>query len=128
MLARYSDSISPRTRIEITVRKGVGASLKDASCPASIFWHFAADTLAPVPSGVSAWVPDDAVGWEAKAVDTEPTFDMFLNRLDSSEEIDRLAMLACRFGERGIALAVSRFEARCRSSLQSLDAVRPLSD
>lgn len=42
-------------RVEIAVQSDVGATLKDASNPTSLFYHFAGRSLVEVPSGVPAW-------------------------------------------------------------------------
>lgn len=44
----------PLTRFEATV-KGVGASLRDAAEPASLFWHYVGGVLGPRPDSVPDW-------------------------------------------------------------------------
>jgi hypothetical protein len=45
----------PLVRVEIAVQSGVGATLRDAFSPASLFWHFGQRLLGSRPVGVPSW-------------------------------------------------------------------------
>jgi hypothetical protein len=47
----------PIVRVEIAIQSAVGATLKDAYDPYSLFFHFASRSLVEAPGGVEAWEP-----------------------------------------------------------------------
>lgn len=56
-LAKGFDSPFPLTRVEIAVQSDVNASLRDASLPREIFFHFAGRSLVQSPTDLKGWVP-----------------------------------------------------------------------
>ncbi len=103
------------TRIEITVRKAVGASLRDAADPERLFYHVASPSILPRPGSVGTWEPLDGYSWSLDPVDTEMTLDLFRKRLEFSPDMDRLAALASRFGPTGVDMACRVFRERLTS-------------
>ncbi|OWD15350.1 hypothetical protein A8C76_27510 [Escherichia coli] len=56
ILQKRKFTIPPRTRIEFSLETEFGASLFDALCPDSLFWHLASpDILGKKPADVPAW-------------------------------------------------------------------------
>jgi hypothetical protein len=47
----------PTLRIEIAVQSDVGASLRDASNPRNLFYHFASKSLVTAPDDFTGWEP-----------------------------------------------------------------------
>jgi hypothetical protein len=56
-LSRGFPDPGPLVRVEIAVQSDVGATLRDAADPSSIFFHFGARSLVESPVGVAPWVP-----------------------------------------------------------------------
>jgi len=57
ILDRHGKDIGrPLTRYEMTATSKVGVSLKDASEPEPLFWHFMSNVLSPPTEGVPEWV------------------------------------------------------------------------
>lgn len=83
------------TRYELRLRD-VGATLRDAYEPESIFWHYMAPDFLPAPSGVAPWVSHG----EGFAVDhPEPLMpaQRLQRRLDNSSDLADLIRLAASF-------------------------------
>lgn len=93
IISRTGDDPGPRTRFEITVRKGVGATLRDAFDPVPVFWHFASPALLPAPPGVIAWVPGDSETWAPGSLPVDP-YQRLRRRVDESVDIENLIRLA----------------------------------
>lgn len=51
----YQGSI---VRVEVAIQSGIGATLRDAYTPASIFYNFASKSLVTPPKGYSEWRPE----------------------------------------------------------------------
>lgn len=91
---------SPRTRYELTFRKDLGCTLRDAFMPASLFYQYASPTLLDAPEGVPDWEPNASFEWKSSPSDLLP-FELFARRVETSPELARLAELSARFGETG---------------------------
>lgn len=74
-LAKGFDDTNPTLRLELAVQSDVKATLRDASNPETIFWHFASKSLTTKPEHVPEWVahgegftiekrPDNFTAWE----------------------------------------------------------------
>lgn len=85
----------PLTRYELTFRKAVGATLRDAAEPASLFWAYGERLLLERPEGVPDWVSGWGGGWSYEREDT-PIPGLLKQRIESSAEIQALAALAVR--------------------------------
>ncbi len=101
----------PWTRYELTIKKSMGPTLRDAAQPERVFWHFAAPTLLVAPVGVEPWQPGWGTGWEYRA--PEPTsYERLKRRVEASAEIGALIELSDALGPRGrdwlISLIASR--------------------
>lgn len=116
VLSRSEDDIGPRTRVEITVRKGIGASLRDASNCSPLFYHFASPTLVDPPAECPSWEPFTGDSWPYTAPDRSVTLESFVHRLDSSAELDRLAALAAELGPVAEAMLIRKFQERLRAA------------
>jgi len=104
-LSRAGIVTGPWTRYELTVRKGVGASLKDADNPTALFWHFMSPALLSCPGDVPEWVPFDGELWGPGApvvddyqrlrshVSSCPALDSLMERADLLGPDGRLILL-----------------------------------
>lgn len=97
---KRGEMVPPRTRYEVTVRKGVGPTLRDAAEPTRLFWAYAAPALLERPPGVPDWVPGWGDGWSY----VPPPVDYaaaLRYRVETSEELASLVTLAERVGPGG---------------------------
>lgn len=85
----------PLTRYEITFRRAVGCTLRDAAEPERLFWQYAKPLLLKRPAGVPEWVSGWGGGWAYKRDDT-PLAGILKQRIESSAELQALAALAVR--------------------------------
>lgn len=83
----------PLTRYEITFRRQVKATLRDAALPERIFWHFAGPLLLKRPTDVPAWESGWGGGWHFDRED-KPLAGVLKARIESSSELAALAKLA----------------------------------
>lgn len=83
----------PLTRYEITFRRTVGATLRDAALPDRIFWHFATPLLLKRPKSVPDWESGWGGGWHYERQET-PLPAVLKARIESSAELQALAKLA----------------------------------
>jgi len=96
LLDRYGESVPPRARVEVTAKKGYGATLRDAALPDAIFWHIAAPALLKAPEGVPMWKPDTDGGWQSERRELVPA-QVLTNRIENSAELDAFIALAQSF-------------------------------
>lgn len=96
MLNVYGETVPPRGRVEVTAKKGFGATLRDAALPESIFWHIASPALLKAPEGVAMWTPDTDGGWQSERREFVPA-QVLKNRIENSGELDALIDLAQSF-------------------------------
>lgn len=89
--------IPPTTRYEITFRKGVGCSLRDAYEPERLFWSQAETLLLVKPSHVLDWYPNCLDGWEYSRP-TPADGELLMRRIDSSSDLTALLELASELG------------------------------
>lgn len=83
----------PLTRYEITFRRTVGATLRDAAMPERIFWQFAEPLLLKRPKNVPAWESGWGGGWHFER-EEKPLAAILKARIESSAELAALAKLA----------------------------------
>lgn len=83
------------TRYELRLR-GVGATLRDAYEPTSIFWHYMAPDFLPLPQGVLDWAPN---GDGFSVTPPEPVLPAarLLRRVEASADFADLVRLAGAF-------------------------------
>lgn len=104
--AKAGDPIpQPLTRYEITFRKTVGATLRDAAEPERIFWHHAKPLLLKRPENVSEWSAGWGIGWTYQREET-PLAAILKARIEASAELHALAKLAERAGCEDYMLAL----------------------
>lgn len=95
----------PTTRVELTVRKGPGPTLRDAYEPERIFWHFVAPAILTRPKSVPDWSNGWAEGWRMERSEILPA-DALKRRIAYSGEIAAIADLADSLGPTGRHMAV----------------------
>lgn len=96
MLQRFQVAIPPLARVEVSARKGYGATLRDAALPDAIFWHIASPALLQAPEGIPMWKPNFDGGWQASVKEISPA-EVLKRRVEDSAELQRLIDLACTF-------------------------------
>lgn len=84
-------AIPDRTRVEITLNRGAGATLRDASLPAHAFQHFAGKFLVDCPP-VEPWVPH-SLGFDMAPLVPRSLHDRVDFLASSSTDIQRLSEL-----------------------------------
>lgn len=94
--------IPPTIRYELTVRSEAGASLRDASEPDSIFWHFMSPSLLKIPPKLSPdpWEPDRSFNWESVPLDSDPAATL-VSSVNHSAWLDHMASVADKLGPNG---------------------------
>lgn len=116
----------PLLRYELRCRSKLGATLRDAYDPESLFFHFAAPDLLPVAQGVHPWSPHgEGFALEKRQVFTPA--ELMKRRLEASGDVKRLLELAEEAGPNGFDYLVSQLRqlAGRRAPGQSQTAARP---
>lgn len=105
--------IPPRTRAELTVRRG--CTLRDAFQPDRVFWHYMAPAILERPSGVPEWSSGWAEGWAMEKSELLPA--QRLKRLiERSPDLAAIVELADAVGPSGRSMALRLIEKRVRGS------------
>ena len=89
--------LKPTTRTELTFRRDIGCSLRDAYMPASLFYEYASPSLIDKPSDIPPW-ESHASGWESDQAPPPLTYQQFQKRVDESPELAALVQLAEELG------------------------------
>jgi hypothetical protein len=122
-LAKRGEWLPPTTRVELECGRKVGATLRDAAEPASIFFHFVPPTLVSRPVGVADWVSHDLGGWAISQ--PLPTAYEALERLvDRSVDITAMRELADQLGPMGRRYLLGMVADRLALSPEDLIAQR----
>lgn len=100
MLERTGVEVDPCARIEITVRKDYGATLRDALEPAGIFWEGAAPAILPVPEVVPMRGDPVDTSWRTAPREFDPAA-LLSRRVENLAELDRLLTVADGMGPHG---------------------------
>lgn len=100
MMERYAAIVPPAVRYELTFRREVGASLRDAFQPAPLFWHHATPLGLKRPSGVPEWAPG-AVGCVFPRREASTAYERALRAIERLPLHD-LARLAQEIGKEGV--------------------------
>lgn len=87
-------------RYELRVTDKMGASLKDAQEPASMFWHFVSPDILAAPAGVDVWQPYQDGGFDIERRTVLP-YERLKRRVEGSAEFPRLFALADQCGPQG---------------------------
>lgn len=111
-LCKRGEVLPPTARIEITASGGdSGVTLRDAACPAGLFWHVAAPSLLDAPEGSPVWVPNQDLGWSAPRREFDPAA-LLRRRVESSALLDALALVADELGPNGRDYLIGLIEGR----------------
>jgi len=102
-LSKRGKDIGQLLRVEIAVQSDVGATLRDASVPHDIFYHFASRSLVEPPASFKCWEPHGKGFFlEHPRSDFTP-IQQLKSILDNSPDISRLIRLAkSSFGDEGL--------------------------
>lgn len=118
----------PLVRVEIAVQSDVGATLRDAFSPSSLFWHFSTGLVGGRPAGVPAWV-SHGEGFTIPKREFSPNFsERVQGILSGSPDVQRVLDLArAEVGcdpEQVWAALMPEFRLRCRQkgALKGSDA------
>ena len=111
--------IPPRTRAELTVRKG--CTLRDAYQPDRVFWHYMAPAILQRPSDVPEWSSGWAEGWKMERTNLLPA-QRLKGLIERSPDLAAIIELADAVGPMGRSMALRLVEdrirrAECSSSL-----------
>lgn len=112
------------TRYELRLRSGVGATLRDAAEPSSIFWHYIAPDVLPLPDGVLAW-ESRALGVELDRPAPLPPFERLRSRVYRSDDLAAILQLAESCGPRGFATLVGLLRSRMAPSAGGVQGLTP---
>jgi len=113
LLDTRGEAIPPRTRAELTVRKG--CTLRDAFEPERVFWHYMAPAIFERPSEAPEWSSGWAEGWTMEKIDILPA--QRLKRLiERSPDLAAIAELADSIGPGGRSMALRLIEQRVRQA------------
>lgn len=106
MCAGHPDP-GPLLRYEVRCRSKLGVTLRDASEPERVFFHFAAPDLLPLPQDVHPWSPHgEGFALEKRKVFTPA--ELLERRLEASGDVKRLLELAAECGPHGLDYLVSK--------------------
>lgn len=95
MLERHGVLLPPMTRYELTFKKDIGATLRDAAEPESLFWHYASPVLLKRPENVPEWSSGWAVGWHYERPEIA-LGELLKSRIGASGELQAILALADR--------------------------------
>lgn len=111
-LCKRGEDLPPTTRFEVTARKDSGATLRDASMPAAIFWHIASPALLQAPSeGVPVWEPNTDYLYESKPRQFN-TAETLRRCVENSAELEKLLELSADLGPTGAEYLLHRIRVR----------------
>ena len=117
-------------RYELTVTGKVGVSLKDASVPEPLFWHYMRHVLTP-PEGVADWVPG-GLGYALPPKIALLPAEALRRKVENSTELESWGLLADSLGPQGRVWLLGLLRKRLSipnqpSSMDSTPDVRALS-
>lgn len=95
MLNVHGVKIPATTRYELTFKKDVGPTLRDAAEPERLFWHYASPVLLKRPTGVPEWSSGWGIGWHYQKPDIALA-GVLKSRIESSSELRAILALADR--------------------------------
>jgi hypothetical protein len=109
LLDTQGATITPRTRAELTVRKG--CTLRDAFEPERVFWHYMAPAIFERPLGAPEWSSGWAEGWVMEKVTLLPA--QRLKRLiERSPDLAAIMELSDSVGPFGRGMAMDLIQRR----------------
>jgi len=113
LLDTRSEVIPPRTRCELTVRKG--CTLRDAFQPDRVFWHYMAPAILKRPSGVPEWSSGWAEGWKMERTELLPA-QRLKGLIERSPDLAAIIELADSVGPMGRSMALRLIESKIRGA------------
>lgn len=93
MMDRRQTEIPPMTRYELTFKKDIGVTLRDAAEPERVFWHYASPVLLRRPQNVPEWSSGWGGGWNYERPDVALA-GVLKGRVQSSAELQSLIQMA----------------------------------
>lgn len=99
-LNNAGEETPPLTRYELTFRKAIGPTLRDAAEPERIFWQHAGPLLLKRPQGVPEWVSGWGGGWNYKP-EEKPIGAILKSRIESSSDLAAIAALVSKAAQDG---------------------------
>ena len=119
--------IEPTTRYELTFKRDIGCTLRDAHMPSSLFYEYASPTLLDRPDGIPDW-KSHGEGWDAEPAVHPLTFERFRKRVEESPEIEALADMAEELGPGATQLLIGILEKRMNIIAQQKAQAREEAD
>ena len=116
ILDTTGESVPPRTRAELTVRKG--CTLRDAYEPERVFWHYMAPAIFKRPSDVPEWSSGWAEGWTMKRVELLPA-QRLKALIERSPDLAAIIELSDAVGVHGRSMALRLIEGKIRRAAKS---------
>jgi hypothetical protein len=107
------EEIPPRTRAELTIRKG--CTLRDAYQPDRVFWHYMAPAIVERPSEAPEWSSGWAEGWTMEKIDILPA-QRQKRLIERSPDLAAIVELADSLGPHGRSMALRQIEQRVRQT------------
>jgi hypothetical protein len=95
MLSKFGVELPPTTRYELTFKKDVGMTLRDAAEPARLFWSHASPVLLKRPVSLPEWVSGWGGGWNYVKPEIALA-GLLKSRIESSAELRSILALADR--------------------------------
>lgn len=95
MLSRFHEDIPPTTRYELTFKRDIGTTLRDAAEPSRLFWSHASPVLLKRPAGIPDWVSGWGGGWHYAKPEIALA-GLLKHRIESSSELKSILALADR--------------------------------
>jgi hypothetical protein len=106
-ISRKLMDTGPLARFEARLGSRTGVTLRDASDPESVFWHYASPDYLSRPEGIAEWVPA-GTGFELARVEPLLPYQRLLRRIEASVELLALVAAAESCGPAGVEFLVSR--------------------
>jgi hypothetical protein len=95
MLNVYHLEIPPTARYELTFKRDICTTLRDAAEPARLFWSYASPVLLKRPAGIPDWVSGWGGGWHYKKPEIALA-GLLKSRIESSADLKAILLLADR--------------------------------
>lgn len=93
-LSKGFDDIGPMLRVEIAVQSDVGATLRDASKPFDLFYHFASKSLVTAPDNFKGWESHGEGFMLEKSKEDFTTWQRLWGIMSNSSDVNRMVELA----------------------------------
>jgi hypothetical protein len=113
--SRNLTDTGPLTRYELRLGSRTGVTLRDASDPESVFWHYASPDFLPRPVDVSEWEPG-GTGFDLERMGPLLPYQRLLRRIEASADLVSLVAAAKACGPGGIDFLVSRIRRMARGA------------